>query len=557
MTQSSRQSCIFLLVLAILLNLWLTAQAALAPAEVAVLANSSFDGSVELAEYYCRARNILFAHIIALPMPDGELVARTLYEKSIALQVRQELEKIPHSENIRCLVTVRGVPLRIGPSRPTNQERSLLSKLRQKSKQALEDVDALLQQARRLAGLQLSLPTAPTKKPPQSSAAQLAKRTLTEVDRVRQKINSLPESLYRQALTKEFEQIEQDLFGLPAQINRLGRQRPFKLADPRTAKLAALNKRLRETLQKIRQLMRPGATPAQLEEAAKLARQSRGALGLAQQLDASERLIKYPYEQSSSSFDSELSLLFAGQYPKRIFRANQLSLDYRVRTDKQVRTLMVSRIDGPTDRLARGLIDMAIRAQARGLSGRAYVDAGWNRAAKKGYKPTEQSLLDTAKILTEFSRLPVTLDTRNELFADGACPQAALYCGWYSLKKYVDAFDWVEGAVGYHIASFELTSLRDPKFTGWATSMLRDGITATLGAVDEPLLVSFPPPQRFFTLLLTGRFSLVECYYMTKRFNSWQLVLIGDPLYTPFAGDPRLTIPQAEKILKHKLAHAP
>ena len=543
--------------LAIILNFWLTAQAALAPAEVAVLANSSFGGSLELARYYCRARNIPSAHIIALPMPDGELVARTLYEKSIAPQVRQELQKIPHSENIRCLVTVRGVPLRIGASEPTNQQRSLLSKFRQNSKQALKDIDALSQQAGRLVGLQLSPPTAPTKESPQTSGAQLAKRTLAEMHRVRQKIKSLPDSLYKQALTKEFEQIEQNLFGLPAQINHLAEQLPFELGDPRTAELADLRKQLRETNQKIGQLMRPGATSAQLGEAAKLARQSRGALGLAQQLDVSARLINYPYEQSSCSFDSELSLVLAGQYPKRVYQPNQLSLDHRTTAGKQVRTLMVSRIDGPTDAIARGLIDMAIRAEARGLSGRAYIDAGWNKAANKGYKPTEQSLLDTAKILTEYSRLPVTLDTRNELFADGSCPQAALYCGWYSLRKYVDAFDWVEGAVGYHIASFELSSLRDPKFTGWATSMLRDGITATLGAVDEPLLASFPPPQRFFTLLLTGRFSLVECYYMTKRFNSWQLVLIGDPLYNPFAKDPRLTIPQAEQILKHKLTDDP
>jgi uncharacterized protein (TIGR03790 family) len=104
------------------------------------------------------------------------------------------------------------------------------------------------------------------------------------------------------------------------------------------------------------------------------------------------------------------------------------------------------------------------------------------------------------------------LDTKPEVFPEGSCPDAALYCGWYSLKKYVDAFTWVPGAVGYHVASFELNTLRDPKYTGWATSMLRHGITATLGAVDEPILASFPPPDRFFTLLLTGRFSLVECY---------------------------------------------
>jgi uncharacterized protein (TIGR03790 family) len=63
--------------------------------------------------------------------------------------------------------------------------------------------------------------------------------------------------------------------------------------------------------------------------------------------------------------------------------------------------------------------------------------------------------------------------------------------------------------------------------------MLADGVTATLGAVAEPYLHSFPRPSAFFVELFNGR-CLVEAYYYTKPFNSWQLVLIGDPLYRPF-----------------------
>ncbi len=63
--------------------------------------------------------------------------------------------------------------------------------------------------------------------------------------------------------------------------------------------------------------------------------------------------------------------------------------------------------------------------------------------------------------------------------------------------------------------------------------MLKHGITATLGAVAEPYLLAFPEPDAFFCELFDGR-CLVEAYYRTNPFNSWQLVLIGDPLYTPF-----------------------
>jgi uncharacterized protein (TIGR03790 family) len=129
--------------------------------------------------------------------------------------------------------------------------------------------------------------------------------------------------------------------------------------------------------------------------------------------------------------------------------------------------------------------------------------------------------------------MPIKEEQTGKLFMSGSCPQTAVYCGWYSLGKYVDAFDFVDGAVGFHIASIEAKKLRDPNSSTWCAAMLADGITATLGAVDEPYLHTFPQPKAFFAELFKGG-CLVEAYYHTKPFNSWQLVLIGDPLYRPF-----------------------
>ena len=44
--------------------------------------------------------------------------------------------------------------------------------------------------------------------------------------------------------------------------------------------------------------------------------------------------------------------------------------------------------------------------------------------------------------------------------------------------------------------------------------MLKDGITATFGAVSEPYLHSFPKPKDFFTELYR-RYCLVEAFYRT------------------------------------------
>jgi len=50
---------------------------------------------------------------------------------------------------------------------------------------------------------------------------------------------------------------------------------------------------------------------------------------------------------------------------------------------------------------------------------------------------------------------------------------------------------------------------------------------------DRAVPVCLPLPLDFFKELFEGR-CLAEAFYRTNPFNSWQLVLIGDPLYTPF-----------------------
>ena len=233
-------------------------------------------------------------------------------------------------------------------------------------------------------------------------------------------------------------------------------------------------------------------------------------------------------DETEASVDSELSLVLCDNYELYRWQPNLLR-----RTGPQaIRTLMVCRLDGPGYEIARGLVDKAIAAEATGLSGTAYIDSR-GILKKNAYGRYDQSMRDLA-ILTQLrTTLPIKEERTSALFEPNTCPEAALYCGWYSLRKYIDAFDFVPGAVGFHIASFEAASLRDANSAQWCPAMLKDGITATLGPVAEPYLHAFPEPRAFFSELFDGR-CLVEAFYRTKPFNSWQLVLIGDPLYVPF-----------------------
>jgi uncharacterized protein (TIGR03790 family) len=249
-------------------------------------------------------------------------------------------------------------------------------------------------------------------------------------------------------------------------------------------------------------------------------------------------------DDSQAAFDSELSLVLWPSYPLSGSQLNPMrAYPYALpktykQSDYDQPPLMVARLDGPTYEIARSLVDRAMAAERMVLQGRAYIDARGihdevNRVGSFGYY--DESLRTTAALLKTNTSLQVVLDNRKELFGVGQCPNTVLYCGWYSLRNYLDSFSYQVGAVGYHIASFEAETLRPgtPDSNVWCKRMLEKGITATLGAVAEPYLHSFPRPDLFFGDLVSGKYCLVECFYRTKPYNSWMLTLIGDPLYRP------------------------
>jgi uncharacterized protein (TIGR03790 family) len=233
-------------------------------------------------------------------------------------------------------------------------------------------------------------------------------------------------------------------------------------------------------------------------------------------------------KETEASVDSELSLVLCPAYDLYRWQPNRL----RSPEPQPFKTMMVCRLDGPNYGIAKGLVDKAIAAEQKPLAGTACIDSR-GLFGNDVYSYYDQSLRDLAILTRLRTPLAVHEESTQALFPPDGCPQAALYCGWYSLKKYVDAFKFVDGAVGFHIASFEAADLHDPNSTQWCPALLMHGITATLGPVTEPYLPAFPEPRAFFNELFEGR-CLVEAYYRTNPFNSWQMLLLGDPLYRPF-----------------------
>ena len=311
------------------------------------------------------------------------------------------------------------------------------------------------------------------------------------------------------------------MFGLPLRINA-----PKMTAEEEKG-LAEIKKQHEAVLQQIKdvELLKD-------QELLKILRESEKRLK--QQINLSNKTLQV------ASVDSEIALVREETYPLNGWLPNKLFLWNQKNPPKNLlqKVILVSRLDGPTSKSVRRLIDDSLETEKEGLKGVAYFDARWPDPGNKqlsGYAFYDRAVHQAARLIEKSGRMPVVLDSKERLFQSGECPNAALYCGWYNLGNYIDAFTWTKGSVGYHIASAECVTLKNKESRVWCKMMLEKGVAATLGPVAEPYVEAFPPPDLFFGLLLDGRWTLAETYALSNPFWSWQMVLIGDPLYRPFS----------------------
>ena len=193
--------------------------------------------------------------------------------------------------------------------------------------------------------------------------------------------------------------------------------------------------------------------------------------------------------------------------------------------------LMVSRIDAPDHLQAIRIIKDSLKAENEGLNGKVYVDTR-KLSSNDELGNFDKNLKNLGWYFRDKTKYKVKLDIFPELIKKAH--DVAVYAGWYSVRNFQGDFKLNPGSIAWHIASVEAVSIRDAEEKGWCKNLIDMGASATIGAVGEPYLRAFPKPTEFFGLLLTGEYSLVEAYYLTKKHLSWKLVLIGDPLYKPF-----------------------
>jgi hypothetical protein len=134
--------------------------------------------------------------------------------------------------------------------------------------------------------------------------------------------------------------------------------------------------------------------------------------------------------------------------------------------------------------------------------------------------------------------IPTVVDRFNDTLPKNyPMGQASLYYGWYDWHAsgpfLNPAFKFRRGAVAAHIHSFSAQQLGNAT-QNWCAPLLEKGAAATVGNVFEPYLHLTHYLDIFQQRLLSGM-SLVEAAWAAMPAASWQGVVLGDPLYRPFA----------------------
>lgn len=201
--------------------------------------------------------------------------------------------------------------------------------------------------------------------------------------------------------------------------------------------------------------------------------------------------------------------------------------------------LMVTRLDGPSAEIARGLVDKALSAETNGLWGRAYFDL--RNITEPGYKMGDDWIRAAAQISRAMGFETVVDEIPGTFPAGFPMSQIAIYMGWYSdvvCGPFAQpTVEFMPGAIAYHIHSFSAASIRGSDH--WVGPLLSKGATATMGCVYEPYLALTPEVNLFMGLLSIKGFTFGEAAYGCQRALSWQTTVVGDPLYRPFGRNPK------------------
>jgi uncharacterized protein (TIGR03790 family) len=536
------RASLILILTGFLLVVFPAAASALSARDLIIVYNRNLPDSQGVAAYYAGKRHVPLENLVGVDVPVSEDLSRSDYDHKLVPPLKAMVDRFRARGKTPAILLVYGIPLRVRGVPLTKADQELKSLANTKVKEYQEQLVQMVIKLDQLTGAAELASLPKLTYPP----VQTLKNAEEAIARATSYLQKPPVSPADEATRKEITALLVQLRGVSPEamtlMAKMGRRQGRRQAL-RQKELLGSDEPSQEELQEeiFHGIM--------LQTAQKTAAAIRSTNGLMAEMKFwYEARSAYDNPQSLAAVDSELTLVAAGPYQKVGWLPNPFNLRYdRLAFIRTIRaaSLMVGRLDGPTPAIARRLVDDALEVEKTGLTGVFYIDArGLSGTPAVGnYVWFDQHLLHLHEVIKKYSDMKAVLDNKPAVFAPGSCPDAALYCGWYSLSQYVPAFKWNKGAVGYHVASLEASTLKQPGSNVWCKRMLEEGVAATLGPVTEPYLHSFPLPDQFFPLLMTGKLTLLEVYFLTVPQVSWMQVLIGDPLYCPFRNKPAIRPP--------------
>ncbi|MDX9701558.1 MAG: TIGR03790 family protein [Candidatus Auribacterota bacterium] len=213
---------------------------------------------------------------------------------------------------------------------------------------------------------------------------------------------------------------------------------------------------------------------------------------------------------------------------------NRFSSDYNM--------LITARIDAPAVDLAKSIVDHAVYGERH----RSYISQNTMWLDNRSYAPNlynalysqAERFIATCAEPARTASIPYMRDTKEALFPIGSCTDTQFYYGWYSYWNFKDVFAGYlkPGSVAGHLDSASFYNINNTGDNNWGVHLLSRGATIVYGSIYEPYTTAFPVGGIMYSRFLRG-FSIGESFWCAANNLGWRVLLVGDPLYNPYAYD--------------------
>ena len=461
MTRNRRLSQFLFIATAILLVVGAIRPAlALTPDEILLITNKNSPDSQNLAQLYCQLRNVPSAQIVALDLPTDEEMSFETYETKVVGPVRRFLTDHQLKSKIKCLLTFYGVPFRIRDKQNTPAEDRELTELKYVRSDTTDELQKAVQSMETVAG-GMNPSFAPATG---TSIDDILARSRSAIAAIGAKIPAMPDANQRGDILKQLVAFLGTLGGDEEVDSRLGanqRNDPDKSPSERD-QWVQLHQRVLDARIRVADLQATRWDADTRRQLRQLSHDRFGLVGLLRVLDA--QIDYLTTDQTGSATDNELALLWWDYYHRQGWLENPLNMHFRGRSPL---TLMVMRLDGPDPAIVERIMRTSVQVEKTGLEGIIAIDArGIAPIDDKGnlspFGEFDETLRNLAFLVRTKTNLKIAFDDQDIVFPPHFVKNVACYVGWYSVANYIPGCDFNPGAVGYHIASYELVTLHAP-----------------------------------------------------------------------------------------------